>query len=145
MRARFEKKFEKMPNGCWEWQAAFNHGYGWFSVSRLKAKNAHRVSYELYVGKIPSGMFVCHKCDNRKCVNPAHLFLGTNADNMHDMAVKGRANRPTGERHPRARLNEEMVKEIRLGFSSTKDLAKRFGVALITVQKAKAGTNWSHL
>lgn len=78
---------------CWNWPGRTNcHGYGLFS-----GWGAHRVSYELHHGlAIPSGMMVCHTCDNRRCVNPWHLFVGTAADNVHDMLSKGRQKGPEG-------------------------------------------------
>jgi len=86
---RFESKFKK-TNGCWEWQANISiYGYGYFWMDR-KNQRAHRVAYKLYKGDIPSGMIVCHSCDNRKCVNPDHLWIGSNADNQIDCVVKGR-------------------------------------------------------
>lgn len=76
--------------GCWEWQASvFRTGYGQFRDGG-RSMRAHRVAWELVNGPIPEGLHVCHRCDNRKCVRPDHLFLGTRSDNMQDMSAKGR-------------------------------------------------------
>lgn len=81
------------PNGCWEWNGPTNeNGYGTFTSKKHKMEKvrAHRVVYELFVGKIPDGMHLCHHCDNPPCVNPEHLFPGTRKDNMSDMVSKRR-------------------------------------------------------
>jgi hypothetical protein len=105
------------PNDCWEWQGCINdNGYGifWYKV----VIRSHRFSYLLNKGPIENGLCVCHKCDNPSCVNPEHLFLGTQGENMKDMMTKGRAVAPKGENHSFAKLTESQVKEIREKYAS---------------------------
>jgi len=93
---RFLEKILK-SDGCWQWIAASRgNGYGCMKVNR-KVIDAHRLSWEIHFGKIPDGLLVCHTCDNKKCVNPAHLFLGTHSDNMQDCLKKGRLVTPKGD------------------------------------------------
>jgi hypothetical protein len=97
---RFWDKVQKRkPAECWEWTHSLNpSGYGQISVGKSPNK-AHRVSWVLHRGPIPDGLCVLHKCDNRKCVNPDHLFLGTKADNTEDMMSKGRGRGPDPKTH----------------------------------------------
>lgn len=99
---RFFNKVNKTET-CWLWTASLRGktGYGAFKLNG-KTVDAHRLSYQLHKGEIPEGMYVCHTCDNRKCVNPEHLFLGTAKDNYHDAVVKGRI--------IKGRKNEELKK-----------------------------------
>src|SRR5699024_793010 len=109
------------PEGCWLWTAGTrgfkSHHYGLFSVNGANI-GSHRYSWMIANGPIPKGMAICHRCDNPPCVNPAHLFLGTIADNHRDMEQKGRhpheaAWNPVGEVNPKAKLTDEIVIEAR--------------------------------
>ena len=128
---RFWSKVRK-GDGCWEWIGGLaNTGYGKFrvGVTTRDTIGAHRVSWVLAHGQLPDDALVCHACDNKKCVNPAHLFLGSPADNYHDLMRKGL--HMTGERHGSARLTEEQVKTIRTlraDGAPIQELAKRFGL-----------------
>lgn len=146
MSERFFAKVDKTgPDGCWNWTAGLlSSGYGKFSV-RNRAVGAHRVSWELANGPIPKGMWVLHRCDNRMCVNPDHLFLGTSSDNIRDMDAKGRRVILTGEAHHRSKLKAEQVREIRSSQEPITNLANRYGVNWITVYDAKIGKTWKDL
>ncbi|MEL6237055.1 MAG: HNH endonuclease, partial [Pseudomonadota bacterium] len=125
-------------------------GYGGILIDK-RNKPAHRVAYELYVGPIPEGMHVCHTCDVRACVNPSHLFLGTHAENMHDMAKKGRRKGicgQRGEQHGSCRLNAEQVLAIREAAKRgvrQGDIAVHFGISQPTVSDIVRGKRWRHL
>lgn len=143
-------------NDCWEWTAALSeHGYGHFNLWRNgKTVNlkAHRVAWQIVRGPIPDGLFACHSCDNPRCVNPKHLFLGTQDDNMADMARKGRNldHRPRvkGEGHPLHKLSSDDVAEIRrvyaAGGVTQRELGKRFGVSQARVQMIVTGKGWRY-
>jgi len=139
-------------HGCWVWTRGLRRGYGSISVPiDRKEKFAHRVAYEAFVGAIPDGMCVCHKCDVPACVNPDHLFLGTNADNTADMVAKGRGWRPIlrGETNGRAKLTADQVSEIRALYAdrqgSCRSLGAKFGVSSRYISAIVRGENWGHV
>jgi len=143
---RFWNKAQK-GDGCWEWQASVtNRGYGRFTDRSHHTSAAHRIAWELTNGPIPDGLFVCHHCDNPKCVNPAHLFLGTNIDNVRDMESKGR--KLQGEQLGQARLTSKEVLSIRArldGGASSRDVAADFGLGRSTVRHIGARRTWRWL
>ena len=114
---RFEGKIDKQDNGCWFWKGCkINSGYGIFYFKRKKIL-AHRFSYMLYKGEILDGLFCCHHCDCKVCVNPDHVFLGTQRDNLLDMVKKGRA---IGNRIVKSMLGRKHTKEALLKMSEAK-------------------------
>ncbi|MDV4166197.1 HNH endonuclease [Rhizobium leguminosarum] len=140
-------RFVGLRSGCWKWIGSTDpNGYGRMNVSG-KPILAHRISYTIHRGQIPKGMVVCHSCDNPNCVNPDHLFLGTQADNVTDMHNKGRAIKRalSGENHGNAKLTEEAVKEIRNSKESTSSLARKFGVSRAVVYAARERKTWTHI
>jgi hypothetical protein len=146
---RFEKYFvEDSETGCWNWIGAFDDRdlYGKFHVLG-KTCRANRVAWELYVGPIPGDLQVLHSCDNTKCVNPGHMFLGSVQDNMADKVHKDRQQK--GEDHCLSKLTEEQVKEIRhaalLGSVLYPDLAKRFHVSRQQIGRIVRGQSWQHV
>lgn len=132
---------------CWEWQGTIQDtGYGRFKVG-TQPHSAHRTSWEIHFGPIPKEMHVLHRCDNRKCVNPAHLFLGTNDDNIKDMIAKQR--HAHGETNGASKLNDAQVVEIlellRAGELNQNQIAARFGVTDMTIIRIKQGVSWRHV
>ena len=144
---RFNAKVDRSggPDACWPWTGYMgSSGYGAVYVDQHEVK-AHRVAYLLAFND-PGEMYVCHHCDVRLCCNPAHLFLGTHADNMADMRAKGRG--PKGSRIPTAVLTPPDVLEIRAGFyrgDSDRSLAERFGVSPGTIWAIRTGKTWKHI
>ena len=146
---RFNEKWRlNEDTGCHEWTACrLPKGYGKFGVSPRNIQTAHRVAYTLFIGPIPDGMYVCHRCDNPPCVNPDHLFLGTCQDNSDDKFAKGRELR--GTKIKVSRLTEADVIEMRrLYFSRTQDclsLSRKYNVSPNAVCRAIRGISWRHL
>ena len=154
---RFWVRVEKTPT-CWLWRGATNSsGYGVMQKDGRRIR-AHRFAYELTYGAIPEGLFACHRCDNPLCVRPDHLFLGTPADNAHDMIRKGRhvwfpVDKPApprsarGEQHGRAKLTAEQVAEIRRIHASERlshqKLAERYGINKSTAGRIVRGQLWA--
>lgn len=139
------------PNGvssCWIWNGAVTgRGYGVLGSNRSNRFLAHRFSYIHFIGDIPDGMYVCHRCDNPLCVNPCHLFLGSPQDNMDDMVRKGRSVR--GERVSGAKLREVQVREIKqallVGAPPAREIAARYGVDVSLIHKIRQGRAWKWL
>jgi hypothetical protein len=149
---RFWEKVDRSGE-CWVWTGRRTpRGYGEFGLHKPgRSSRAHRVAWELTHGPIPDGMCICHACDNPPCCNPAHLFLGTSADNTRDMDEKGRRVvglrpvYPTGETHPMAKLNSAQVAEMRALRSNgwgERQLAARFGVGHSQVHRIVSGQSW---
>ena len=136
-----------LVSGCWEWQLhRLFSGYGIMGVQLGGKKYAHRAAYEEFIGPIPDGMFVCHRCDNPSCCNPDHLFLGTPQENMNDKVKKGRQAR--GSMNGAAILTESDVAKIveMLKSESTQsEIATLFRVGQQTISRINTGVLWSHV
>lgn len=155
--ARFWAKVDRSSvDGCWLWHGASRGvGYGAIKING-KVRDAHRVAYELTRGEIPAGLFVCHRCDVRRCVNPAHLFLGTVHENNGDMAAKGRRVSPEVQRQRALERRErgavwgqkltpeaaERIRELAAAGVSRQEIAASFGVTRSHVTRILRGRRW---
>jgi DNA-binding XRE family transcriptional regulator len=134
---------------CWEWNGCpYNNGYGatYFLIEGKRCKLAHRVAYYLFYNHNPSKLEVCHSCDNPKCCNPHHLFLGTHASNMTDKVMKRR--HCFGSKNTKAKLTDAKVRYIktRLLYGETQtNLARELDVDVQTVFAVKSGRSWKHV
>lgn len=143
-RERFEKKIGDMTD-CWEWIGTKSAtGYGQFFMQG-KLEQAHRASWKIYNGKIPKGKCVCHGCDNRLCVNPYHLWLGTQADNVKDMMEKGRGIKASSENNGGVKLSWAEVDAIRNLYPQMKShrkLAKQFRISRRQISRIVRNLSW---
>lgn len=127
---------------CWVWLGAKQDGYGVFGVDK-KVIFSHRYSWILHNNKeIPVGSVIRHQCDNPSCVNPNHLLLGTQKDNVDDMITRNRRVYKKGESHPNAKLNQEQVDIIRATTESSRALALKYGVNKSTIKRIRNKNLW---
>jgi hypothetical protein len=145
---RFQAKFRVTP-GCWIWAASSTkNGYGQFALDGTMT-GAHRASYLLHVGPIPEGAHVLHICDNKQCVNPAHLRAGTHKQNMQEASERDRfAIRKTmykGIDNPRSKLTEDQVRSIRNDPRDTREIAAHYGLCRTYIYEIRRRLKWGHL
>lgn len=128
---------------CWLWTGAPNgEGYGRIMIDCVRYQ-AHRIAYLIKHGSIPFGLLVCHKCDVRLCVNPSHLFLGTDADNIKDRDQKRRQSK--GSHRPGAKITEVQAVAIRSDPRTHRTIAKEYGIATCNVTQIKNHNAWKHV
>lgn len=146
-RDRFFKRVGKLDSGCWVWLGSLNTGYGQFRTNEGRIILAHRFSFLLHNDTAIDGLVVMHKCDNPKCVNPEHLALGTQADNVLDMQLKGREKKrgSPGEAHGMSKLNDESVRRIRAATGSIAAIAKEHGVSRAVIYDVRERRTWKHI
>lgn len=149
-RKRFQSRIAKQANGCWLWTGSVQrYGKLLFEWEGVKIQQAHRAAWFLAHGKLPK-LNVLHSCDNPPCVNPDHLFEGTQADNMDDAKSKGRMRGQKGEKNRHAKLTAEQVLEVRAAAISFKRgdftaTAKRLGISLNSLRDILQRKHWVHI
>ncbi len=140
----FLSRIRKTPT-CWLYEGVIlRHGYGQITICG-KRWSTHRYSYSIHKGEIPAGLCVLHKCDNKKCVKPAHLFLGTPLDNTRDMIKKGRSRFPKGEENGHAKLTDDDVRKIRNDDRTYSVISKEYGVCKAVICEVRSRKLWKHV
>lgn len=132
--------------GCHIWTGALTaKGYPTMKLGRLPNQHPHRAAYELAKGPLPAGMYALHRCDLRCCVNPDHIFPGTKGDNNTDRARKGRNAVIVGTQRYNAKLNDDLVRQMRVSDLSDHYWSKRTGVSQAHINTVRAGKKWRHV
>jgi hypothetical protein len=138
-----EERVERVPfSGCWIWTLALNVYGQPFAHINKKQSIAYRTSYEAFIGPIPEGAHVLHRCDTPCCCNPHHLFLGTHLDNMKDRDTKGR--QPRGESHGMSKLTADVARMIYADTRNGRLIAAEFGISKTAVNSIRRGRTWAH-
>jgi hypothetical protein len=147
--ARILPKVEFQANGCWIFTGCPTQRNAQVTLGKTRKVVVYRAAMEWVLGfPVPDAVKVCHHCDNSRCLNPKHLFLGTQGDNVRDMHAKGRANTPRGTSQSVSKLDDSKVREIRALFASgigRADIARNFGVSWTTVDFVLRGRTWKHV
>lgn len=148
-------EIKKTKSGCWEWLGDLHpNGYGYTTeYETRKRTHVHRLSFKIFKENIPKGLYVCHHCDNRKCINPDHLFIGTAKENMQDAKIKGRMDHVKlyavkGEKNPNSKIKEDDVINIRKEISEGKRctvLAREYGLSSTVIYKIRDRESWKHV
>jgi len=147
---RLARRSAVKENGCIEWTGSKNaHGYGNIWIDGVHVTTS-RAAWILNRGPVPEGLLVCHRCDNRACINVDHLFLGTPSDNIKDAISKGRMVKPPlqrmiGQQNPHCRLTVDNVLEIRASKETAKSLGLRFSVSRSHIEKIRSRRKWNHI
>lgn len=163
---RLFARFKIAPSGCWEWMGPVaSHGYGVMGINGHQTETVHRIAWQVANGPIPDGLWVLHTCDNRRCFNPLHLYLGTVKENARDAVERGRivakirdyvtpeveayrvSRLPKGKSHHRssAKLTPDMVKAVKEAVGSQRAIASSFGICQQQVSNIKRGKEWAWL